>query len=82
LSKGHQHGIRDERQTWNIKNWEAMQCSQICHTHCGNHPEVVEIIQNVHQSKKRKLKHLESGGESRQDETKQIKKEERNTKQT
>jgi hypothetical protein len=52
------------------------------HTHRGNHPEVVEIIQNVHQSKNRKLKHLESGGESRQDETKQIKKEEHNTKQT
>jgi hypothetical protein len=80
VEKGHQHGIRDERRTWNIKNWEAMQRSQIRHTRRGNHPEVVEIIQNVHQSKKRKLKRLESGGESRQDETKRIKKEERNTK--
>ena len=57
-----------------------MQRSQIRHTRRGNHPEIVEIIQNVHQSKKRKLKCLESGGESRQDETKRIKKEERNTK--
>jgi hypothetical protein len=28
VEKGHQHGIRDKRQTWNIKNWEAMQRSK------------------------------------------------------
>jgi len=35
-----------------------------------NHPRVIKLIQQVPQSKKKKLKHLENGGESRQDETK------------
>jgi hypothetical protein len=32
VEKGHQLGIRDERRTWNIKNWETMQRSQIRHS--------------------------------------------------
>jgi len=38
IEKGHQYGMRDEHRTWNIRNWEMMQRSQICHTPCGHHP--------------------------------------------
>jgi len=80
IEKGHQYGMRDERRTWNIKNWETMQRSQIRHTRRGNHPEVVKIIERVNTSKTRKLKCLEGGGESLKEEKKRVKKEESQVK--
>jgi hypothetical protein len=53
-----------------------MQRSQIRHDRRRNHPEVCERICLVHHSKKRKLKRLEQGGETKSAQTKRVKKEE------
>jgi hypothetical protein len=58
VEKGHQIGMRDKRRTWNMRNWEQMQRSQIRHDRRRNRPEVCERICLVHHSKKRKLKRL------------------------
>jgi hypothetical protein len=76
VEKGHQLGIRDERRTWNIKNWETMQRSQIRHSRRGSSAAILNHINNVHKSRKRKLKRLEDGGESLKEESKRVKKEE------
>lgn len=85
VEKGHPIGMRDERRTWNIRNWEQMQRSQIRqqmqrsqirHDRRRNHPEVCERIRLVHHSKNRKLKCLEQGGETKSAQTKRVKKEE------
>jgi hypothetical protein len=76
VEKGHQIGMRDERRTWYIRNWEQMQCSQIRHDRHRNCPKVCERICLVHHSKKRKLKCLEQGGETKSAQTKRVKKEE------
>jgi hypothetical protein len=76
VEKGHQLGIRDERRTWNIKNWETMQRSQIRHSRRGSSAAILNHINTVHKSRKRKLKRLEDGGESLKEESKRVKKEE------
>jgi hypothetical protein len=57
-----------------------MQCSQIHHDHRRNCPKVHERIHLVHQSKKRKLKQLEQGGETKSAQTKWLKREESDVK--
>ncbi len=76
VEKGHQIGMRDKRRTWNMRNWEQMQRSQIRHDRRRNRPEVCERICLVHHSKKRKLKRLEQGGETKSAPTKRVKEEE------
>jgi hypothetical protein len=53
-----------------------MQCSQICHSHQGSSAAILNHINTVHKSRKRKLKGLEDGGESLKEESKHVKKEE------
>ena len=75
VEKGHQLGLRDERRTWNMKNFEEQQRSQIRHSRRGKQHAIRKIIEEVHTSKKRKLKRLEGEGASLKDERKRAKNE-------
>jgi len=70
--------MRDERRTWNMQNFELQQRSQIKHARRGNQPAIKAIIKNVHEmSRCKNVKRLAvEGGESLQQEKKQILKEE------
>jgi hypothetical protein len=75
VEKGHQLGLRDERRTWNIRNFEKQQRSQLKHIRRGNQAAVRSIIESVHQGSKRNLKRLENGGDSLQESRKRAKQE-------
>jgi hypothetical protein len=81
VEKGHQLGLRDERRTGNIRNFEKQQRSQLKHIRRGNQAAVRSIIESFHQRSKRNLKRLENGGDSLQESRKraiqELKKERR-----
>lgn len=76
VEKGHQIGMRDDRRTWNMANWEQQQRSQIRHSRRGSNRQVQRRIDEVHAAKRRNLKRRKDGGESLGDERKRLKKEE------
>jgi hypothetical protein len=53
---GHQIGLRDERRTWNIQNFEKRQRSQIKHARRGNQVAIKRKIESVQLSSKRNLR--------------------------
>ena len=75
VEKGHQLGLRDERRTWNIRNFEKQQRSQIKHMRRGNQIATKKRIEAVRQASTRKLKRVENGGESLSQANKRAKKE-------
>lgn len=77
VEHGHQLGLRDERRTWNIRNFEACQRSQIRNTRRRNQPIINDIIVQVTEGRKRKnVKRLANGGLSIKEEKKKVKSEE------
>jgi hypothetical protein len=76
VEKGHQLGLRDERRTWNIRNFEKQQRSQLKHIRRGNQAEVKRIIESFHLGSKRNLKRLENGGDSLEESRKRAKHQE------
>ena len=76
VEKGHQVGLRNERRTWNMQNWEMRQRSQIKHNRRGRRAEIASIISDVNTSSKRNLKRLlQQGGESLKTVNKRAKQE-------
>jgi hypothetical protein len=67
--------LRDERRTWNIKNFEKQQRSQLKHIRRGNQAAVKRIIESVHKGSKRNLTRLQDGGVSLQESRKSAKQE-------
>ena len=59
LEKGHQLSMRDNRCTWNMRNCEQQQLSQVRHNRRGLQTVVSNITINVHKSKRRKLSQLQ-----------------------
>jgi hypothetical protein len=68
--------LRDERRTWNIRNFEKQQRSQLKHIRRGNQAEVKRIIESFHLGSKRNLKRLENGGDSLEESRKRAKHQE------
>jgi hypothetical protein len=56
VEKGHQIGLRDERRTWNIQNFEKRQRRQIKHARHGNQVAIKRKIESVQLSSKRNLR--------------------------
>jgi hypothetical protein len=56
VEKGHQIGLRDERRTWNIQNFEKRQRSQIKHARYRNQVAIKRKIVSVQLSSKRNLR--------------------------
>jgi hypothetical protein len=56
VEKEHQIGLRDERCTWNIQNFEKRQRSQIKHARRGNQAAIKRKIESVQLSSKRNLR--------------------------
>ena len=81
VEHGHQLGLRDERRTWNIRNFEKCQRSQIQHRRRQQQLVVNEIITAVNEGRKRKnAKRLMNGGLSIKDEKEKIKSAEKEEK--
>ena len=60
VEKGHQLSMRDNRRTWNMRNWEQQQLSQVRHKNRrGLQTVVSNITVDVHKSKRRKLSRLQ-----------------------
>lgn len=77
VEHGHQLGLRDERRTWNIRNFEQSQRSQIRHKRRRAQPVIQETIRHVHSQRKRKLKCLAKGEILIKEENKKIKSEQK-----
>ena len=66
VEKGHQLSMRDNRRTWNIRNWEQQQLSQVQHNRRGLQTVVSNITVDVHKFKRQKLSRLQFvNGEAR-----------------